>query len=169
VATDAVLGDPNPDRFGSLSLRGRYKGLGLLVTADYQTGAQGVNVDDVLRFFNGVQDEDRFPNPNNEETPPALTQGLSFFNLAGVWAEDTDYLKVRLISLDYQLPEQILPVGIRSARVGASVTNPFNFVESSFDPEVTGSDNAAGTVSGIFGFGTVSPPRQWSFTLNIGL
>ena len=169
VATDAVLGDPNPDRFGSLSLRGRYKGLGLLVTADYQTGAQGVNVDDVLRFFNGVQDEDRFPNPNNEETPPALTQGLSFFNLAGVWAEDTDYLKVRLISLDYQLPEQILPVGIRSARVGASVTNPFNFVKSSFDPEVTGSDNAAGTVSGIFGFGTASPPRQWSFTLNVGL
>ena len=169
VATNSVLGDPNPDRFGSLSLSARYKGLSLLATADYQTGAQGVNVDDVLRFFSGVQDEDRFPNPDNDPVPPSLTQGLPFTSLAGVWAEDTDYLKVRLIALNYRVPQRLLPDQLRSVRVGASVTNPLNFVKSSFDPEVTGSENAAGTVSGVFGFGTISPPRQWTFSLNLGL
>jgi hypothetical protein len=48
------------------------------------------------------------------------------------------------------------------------VKNPFNFVESTFDPEVNGSENAQGTVAGAFGFGTVSPPRQYTFTLNLG-
>jgi hypothetical protein len=57
---------------------------------------------------------------------------------------------------------------VRSIRLGASVKNPFNFVESTFDPEVNGSENAQGTVAGAFGFGTVSPPRQYTFTLNLG-
>jgi len=164
----AVIGDPNPDQFGSMSMRARYKSLSLFVSADYQLGAQGINTDDVLRFFSGVADEGRFPNPNNDEVPPALAQGFSFFDLASVWVEDTDYLKVRNISLGYRVPEGLLPGQLSSLRLRAGVTNPFNFVKSRFDPEITGSDNAAGTVSGVFGFGTVSPPRQWTFSVNMG-
>jgi TonB-dependent SusC/RagA subfamily outer membrane receptor len=169
IEQNAVLGDPNPDLFGSMSLQARYKGLSLFASADYQRGAQGVNVDDVLRFFSGVQDEDRFPNPEGLDTPPALAGDATFFDLAGVWVEDTDYLKVRLISLDYRIPASVLPSQLRSLSVGASVTNPLNFTSSSFDPEVSGSENAAGTVAGVFGFGTISPPRQWTLTLNVGL
>ena len=173
VKTDAVLGNPNPDQFGSLGLTARYKGLTLRATADYQMGSQGINTDEVLRFFKfgqGVNalNEGTLPNPNDELFPPAVQQGFSFFSLAGAFVEDTDYLKVRNIALSYQVPERILPSTVRSIRVGASVKNPFNFAESTFDPEVNGSENAQGTVAGAFGFGTISPPRQYTFTLNLG-
>lgn len=190
VERNVQLGDPNPDQFGSLSLNGRYKGLSLRVTADYQRGAQGVNPDDLLRAlsFANTQDEDRFPNPDSYEPPaiaeqigfgdlpPALLQvaglespAISFFDVAGAFVEDTDYLKVRNISLNYRVPNSILPGTVRSVRLGVGAQNPFNFVKSSFDPEVTGSETAAGTVGGVFGYRTVSPPRQYTFTLNIGL
>jgi len=206
VERDVQLGDPNPDQFGSLTLSGRYKGLTLRATADYQRGAQGVATTDVLRTFTfeNIQDDGRFPNPEDfnpytdtplEGTPldeqfgnfpPALLQlaGLmpgqilgtsdaampvTFFDLAGAYVEDTNYLKVRNISLNYRVPGSILPGTVRSVRLGASVQNPFNFVQSSFDPEVTGSQTAAGRVGGVFGYRTISPPRQYTFTLNVGL
>ena len=160
---NVFLGDPNPELFGSLGLSARYKNLNLFVTADYQTGAQGVAVDDVLRFFGGVQDEGRIPTDSEGN----ITVGPSdFFDLAGLWVEDTDYLKVRLISLSYDLPRRLMPQQIRSLRIGASVTNPFNFVNSSFDPEVSG--NSGGEVGGVFGFGTESPPRRFLFNLRLG-
>jgi hypothetical protein len=55
---------------------------------------------------------------------------------------------------------------IQSVRVGATVSNPLNFVSSSFDPEVSG--NSGGEVGGVFGYGTESPPRQYLFNLRIG-
>lgn len=173
VQTDAVLGNPSPDKFGSVGLTARYKGLTLRATADYQTGAQGINVDEVLRFFKLFQgvnalNEGTLPNPNNETFPPAVQQGFSFTSLAGVFVEDTDYLKVRNISLNYRVPESILPTAVRSVRLGASVKNPFNFTTSTFDPEINGSENSQGTVSGAFGFAQISPPRQYTFTLNLG-
>lgn len=173
VEEDAVLGDPNPDQFGSVSLSGRYRGLHLRVTADYQRGAQGVDLNDPVRLQEGIQDNDRFPNPNDEPVPPALQQvrtgEYSFEDLAGVWVEDTDYLKVRTISLSYDLPGGVLPSTVRSVRVGGHVQNPFNVVESGFDPEVDGSQTAAGTVGGVFAFRTISSPRRYTFTLEVGL
>jgi TonB-dependent SusC/RagA subfamily outer membrane receptor len=173
IIVDDVAGNPNPDYFGSLSLSARYKGLSLRTTADYQLGAQGVATDDVLRLLSGIPDADRFPNPNNEPLAPAVQQVLAgeqnFFNLGGAFVEDTDYLKVRLISLNYRVPQSLLPNALRSLRVGVSASNPFNFVSSSFDPEVSGSENGAGTVGSVFGYRTISPPRQFTFSVNVGL
>ena len=175
VERDAVLGSPLPDLFGTLGLNARILGrVDLLVSADYQLGAQGIAVDDVLRFFNGNQDEDRFPTAPDGSIP-ALSQG-SFFDLAGVWVEDTDFLKVRLISVGYDVPSQWFrnPI-VRSLSVGVRAVNPFNVVASSFDPEVTGDNGQSGTGGvqngvnlGVFGFGTESPPRQFLFNLKAG-
>ena len=176
VERNAVLGDPLPDLFGNLSLNlTLWNRLRLFTVADYQMGAQGIAVDDVLRFFFGVQDDDRFP-VAPDGTIPALTQA-SFFDLAGVWVEDTDFLKVRLISLGYTIPEKYYQSKlIKSIDVGVRVMNPFNFVKSSFDPEITGdnglSDRPELTVQdglnlGVFGFGTESPPRQFLFDLKV--
>ena len=173
IEFNAAIGDPNPDQFGSINLSGRYKGLSVRATADYQIGAQGIATTDVLRTLSGFPDEGRFPNPDNEDFAPAVQQlfagEVSFFNLAGAYVEDNDYLKVRNISLNYRFPESLLPNGVRSIRVGASARNPFNFVESSFDPEITGSETAAGTAGGVFGYRTISPPRRFTFTLNVGV
>jgi hypothetical protein len=124
-------------------------------------------------LLSGIPDADRFPNPNNEPLAPAVQQVLAgeqnFFNLGGAFVEDTDYLKVRLISLNYRVPQSLLPNALRSLRVGVSASNPFNFVSSSFDPEVSGSENGAGTVGSVFGYRTISPPRQFTFSVNVGL
>ena len=175
VERNAVLGSPLPDVFGTLGLYARvFERVELLMSADYQFGAQGIAVDDVLRFFGGVQDADRFPTAPDGSIP-ALSQG-TFFDLAGVWVEDTDFLKVRLISLSYDVPTRWLrnPV-VRSLGLGARVVNPFNVVASSFDPEVTGANGQSGTGGvqngvnlGVFGFGTESPPRQFLFSLKAG-
>ncbi|MEX2407694.1 MAG: hypothetical protein WD489_01175, partial [Rhodovibrionaceae bacterium] len=82
---------------------------------------------------------------------PALLRRQAF--LAGAWAENADYLKVRLISLNYRLPERWYSAGkIRSIDVGFRIVNPFNFVTSSFDPEVTGINTIAqgGLNVGVF-------------------
>lgn len=160
VENNADLGSPIPDYFGSVSLSGSYKNLSLIVTSDYQVGAQGVNVDEVLRFFSGLQD-DRIPAGSLNE---------NFFDLAGVWVEDTDYFKIRLIALNYNLPTSILNNAVRGVRVGFSVSNPFNFYSSNFDPEVTGagiSRGQGGLGVGGFGFSTESSPRNYLGTLKI--
>lgn len=163
VINNDVLGSPIPDIFGSLSINSNYKRLSFTMTADYQLGAQGVAVDDVLRFFSGLSDEGRIPENAN---PPG-----GFFDLASVWVENTDYFKIRLFSLGYTLPEKFYQNIARSVRLGFTVTNPVNFATSSFDPEVSGAGLTRGGQGGIgvggFGFGTESPPRQFMGSINI--
>lgn len=163
VEQNANLGSPIADMFGTLSLNFTYKKrLSLFVSGDYQQGAQGVAVDDVLRYFSGVQDEGRIPDNSLNE---------SFFDLAGVWVEDTDYLKIRNISLFYSLPGKFYGNVFKKVDVGFNVINPFNFYSSSFDPEVTGAGIGAQGAFGAggFGFGTESAPRTYLATVRISL
>ena len=187
IEQGAVLGSPLPDLFGTLGLDLRYKRLSLMISADYQRGAQGGALDEVLRFSaerarladdlsDGTLDgpvvqitDGRIP----EATLLKAAQGVPGYNhanLAGVWIEDTDYLKVRQIALGYTLPERVLPALLRQATLRFAVTNPFNFAASTFDPETSGTSVTAqnGVNVGGFGYATESAPRQYSFTLNVG-
>lgn len=164
IERNAYLGLTFAPHFGTFNVSYSYKGkLSILVNGDYQMGGQGVNVDDVLRFFGGVEDEDRFP----EEVQG---QGLSFFDLAGFWVEDANYLKIRNIALSYRF-DDVFDGRVRSMEVGFSVLNALNFVSSSFDPDATGAGIATqgGFAGGGFGFGTESAPRMYLGTLRIGL
>jgi len=174
VERNAELGSPLPDVFGTFGLSATlFDRLRLFVTADYQIGAQGVAVDDVLRFFNGFADDDRIPTDadGNVQVGPA-----DFFDIAGVWVEDTDFLKIRLISASYTVPERwFRNPYVRDLEVGVRVVNPFNFVQSSFDPEVTGANGLSGEGGvqdgvnlGVFAFGTESPPRQFLVNVKLG-
>ena len=205
----ADLGKPLPDVFGNLGLTARFRTLTLVVSADYQLGAEGINVDDVLRYFGetgriageipaadraalragwidgdaeaiariaeietGAVDLTQGGVPARSLVLSALgVPGYSFTNLAGAWVEPADYLKVRQISLSYRLPARALGGLARSARVQASVINPFNVVTSNFDPEVTGSNASEqnGVNVGGFGYGTESPPRRFLVSLSLGL
>jgi TonB-dependent starch-binding outer membrane protein SusC len=158
---NAFLGSAQPDYFGNTSLSATFfQRLSFDINAAYQVGAQGINVDEVLRYFGGLQD-DRIPEP-------ALTQA-NFFQLAGVWVEDTDFFKVRNISLSYRVPERFYSSFFKNLEVGFNAINPLNYVASDFDPEITGAgarrQNAV-TVGG-FGFGTESAPRQFLGTLRV--
>jgi TonB-dependent starch-binding outer membrane protein SusC len=163
VEQNANLGSPIADVFGTLSLNFTFKKrISVFVSGDYQQGAQGVAVDDVLRYFGGVQDEGRIPDNSLAE---------SFSDLAGVWVEDTDYLKVRNISVFYTLPSNLYGKVFKKIDVGVNVINPFNFVSSSFDPEITGAGIGAQGAFGAggFGFGTESAPRSFIATVRLSL
>ncbi|RPE08095.1 TonB-dependent receptor [Chitinophaga lutea] len=159
---NANLGSPIPKHSGSVGLSFTFKQrLTLYANGDYQSGAYGVNVDEVLRFFNGLSD-DRIPEASRDE---------SFFDLAGVWVEKTNYFKVRNISLNYQVPEKYVDRVFKGLEVGFMITNPINIYSSKFDPEVTGSgaNIQNGLTVGGFGFGTESSPRQFIGTLRVKL
>ncbi len=157
VENDAVLGNPTPDGYGTFGINLGYKRISFFASADYQYGAQGVAVDDVLRFFGGAADEGRIP----EGAPTD-----NFFNLSNFWVEDTDFLKVRNLGIQYSVPTDNLPFS--RLRVGFTARNPLVFATSSFDPEITGSGIAAqnGFAAGGFGYGTESAPEQYLFNID---
>ncbi|MEM7573093.1 MAG: TonB-dependent receptor plug domain-containing protein [Bacteroidota bacterium] len=158
----ANLGKTNPDGYGTLGFNFRWKRLNIFGSADYQYGAQAVAVDDVLRFFGGVADEDRFP-PEIAATP-----GLSFFDLAGYWVEDANFFKVRNLGISYSLNVDNTPFSY--LKLGFNVRNPIVTGSASFDPEVTGAGLQAqnGFSGGGFGFGTESAPKQFLFSVDFG-
>lgn len=158
VERNAFLGNPTPDGYGSVGLDFRYKSLTFFTSGDYQYGAQGVNVDDVLRYFRGINDEGRIPENSLNE---------SFFDLAGVWVEDADFFKIRNIGVQYAIPSASLPDAFKRLSVAFNAINPLSFATSSFDPEVTGAGIGVqgGFSAGGFGYGTISNPRRFIFTL----
>jgi outer membrane receptor protein involved in Fe transport len=160
VEANAVLGNPNPTSYGNVGFNFRWKNLTLFGSSDFQRGASGVAVDDVLRYFGGVNDPTRIPaNAANE----------SFFDLAGVWVEDADFFKVRNIGISYNIPTANIEA-LSRLTVGLNFRNPYVRASSSFDPEVTGSGISAqdGFAAGGFGFGTESAPKQVLFNVRIG-
>jgi TonB-dependent SusC/RagA subfamily outer membrane receptor len=167
VEQNANLGSAIPDVFGSFGLNLSYKGtIQLFVSGDYQVGAEVVNPNEVLRFSRGLGDD----------RVPAASTGASFFDLASVWVENGDYLKIRNIAVSYNLPSSWFGNRIRNASIGLSALNPFNFVSGPVDPEVNGAGapaNLPGTNTaaqglvtvGGFSYGTYSAPRQFVGTL----
>ncbi len=160
VQPNADLGSTVADLFGSFGLNFNYKSLGFNVTGDYQSGGNIVNTTEVLKFIRGVPD-DRYPQG----------AGSNFFDLAGIWVEDASYVKVRLITLDYTLPQEWYSGIVRSINIGASAVNPFNFVANNVDPEVSGAGigGQGATEVGVGGFvyGTESQPRQFLGSIKI--
>jgi outer membrane receptor protein involved in Fe transport len=168
VQENANLGSPIPDAFGNLGINLSYKKkLQLFISGDYQFGSEIINTNEVLRFFRGLGDS-RIPD---------ASLGESFFDLAGVWVQNGNYLKVRNIALTYTLPNAWFGNRVRNATLGFSALNPFNFVGSKYvDPELTGAGApgllpgtntpAQGIVTvGGFHYGTFSAPRQFIGTL----
>lgn len=165
VERNAYLGTTFAPSFGTFGLDYTFNNkLNVFLNGDYQFGGQGVNVDDVLRYFGGVNDEDRFP---QEVLDAGIT---SFFDLAGYWVEDANYIKVRAIGAEYNFGS-VLDSRIKGLRFGLTVQNPFNWASSSFDPDVSGSGFSVqnGFAGGGFGFGTQSAPRIYLATLRVNL
>lgn len=159
VERNAFLGDTNPDGYGTFGLNFSWKRLSFFASADYQYGAQAAALDDVLRFFNGVIDEDRIP---------LAAQSTNFTDLAGVWIEDTDFIKVRNIGLAYNF--NVANMRLRKLEIGFNMRNPIVWGTATFDPEITGAGITAqdGFASGGFGYGTESVPKEFLLSLRLG-
>lgn len=168
VQQNVNLGSPLPKAFGNFGVNLAFrKKVQLFIGGDYQVGAEIVNTNEVLRYANGYSDN----------RVPEASIGESFFDLAGVWVEKADYLKIRNIAISYSLPSALFGKVIKNASIGFSAINPFNFVSGdTIDPELTGA-GAPGALPGTntpaqqvvtvggFNFGTFSAPRQFIGTL----
>lgn len=158
VETNASVGTPIAPNFGSLSINTTYKRFNLFVTGDYQTGGHTVVVDDVLRYFAGAS-----------TVIPENLSDVSFFDLAALWVQSSDYLKIRNIALSYDVPTAVIGNAVKRMSIGFNVTNPINFFRADVDPEVSGAgfgtQNSFG--AGGFGFGTESLPRTYLGTVRI--
>jgi outer membrane receptor protein involved in Fe transport len=159
VERNAFLGDTNPDGYGTFGVNFSWKRLSFFASADYQYGAQSAALDDVLRFFNGIIDENRIP-------PAAQT--TNFTDLAGLWIEDTDFVKVRNIGLAYNF--NVAGTKLRKLELGINMRNPLVWGSSTFDPEITGAGITPqdGFASGGFGYGTESQPKEFLFSVRLG-
>ncbi|MGM0506496.1 MAG: carboxypeptidase-like regulatory domain-containing protein [Bacteroidota bacterium] len=164
VEFDEPLGSPLPDLFGSLGFTADWRSWSLLASADYQLGAQGVDMDEIFRFIGGHQDG-RVPEQAVEDA------GGNYTLFSSEWVEDTDYLKVRFVSLGYELPESWLGNRFRSLSLALTATNPLNWTRANFDPEVSGQGVSRGQGEigvGGFAIGTLSSPRQYTLRIRAG-
>ncbi|NND78124.1 MAG: TonB-dependent receptor [Flavobacteriales bacterium] len=153
---NALLGNSFAPRFGSISLNYSFdKKLNVFATSDYQYGGTNVDLSFLLRHLRGV---------DNTGIPEDLIGTTSPFNYVNFVAKSSNFFKVRNIGAAYDLSSIIDGKlgGLSNIRVGLSMTNPFSWTASNFDPEVTGSGigDQNGFGSGGFAYGTESAPRQ---------
>ena len=173
IEQNAVLGQTFSPSFGNFSLSYTFNNkLSFFVNGDYQYGGQGVAVDDVLRFFGGVNDPARFGQDIDAFQAANADNPLSFFDLASTFVEDTDFIKIRNIGGSYNFGNLIKE--IKDVKLGFNVSNPIALSSTTFDPEATGSGQGVagqqgGFTGGGFGFGTESTPVVYTLSLKFSL
>jgi hypothetical protein len=170
IVSNTYLGNPTPDKFGnfsaSLSLGQR---LTLGADGSYQYGAQTSSFDRGFRYLYGVK--------GTENDVPAAALAQYNGDRSAIWLlvsnqfiEKTDFVALRHLTVDYRVTPRFLPPGAKDMRISFSVTNPFEWAASSFDPQVDLSgamDQGGATVGGI-NYSTDSQPRTYLLTLRFG-
>ncbi len=163
------LGKPTADKFGSF---GASLGLGERLTlsmgADYQFGSQQQSFDRAFRFLYGVKGTDDYV-PEAAVTQYG-TRSAIWQQVMNLWVENTDYVTVRTITADYRLNERLLPGLATDARIAFSVTNPFRWTASNWDPEtdLATAGGQGGAAVGGYNYATDSAPRSFILTLRFG-
>ena len=168
------LGDSNPDYEYGLSTNLSYGGLDLSV---FFQGVQGREVNvaefksftDFTSFFRGENYGSRVldayspktgQNLNSDIPSPTLSDTNGELRTSSYLIEDGSYLKLREVTLGYNLPEAVTgPLNLNRARLYARGENLFT-VETGTD-EFTGPDPETTNF-------TFPRPRQWTFGVRLG-
>lgn len=161
--TQAYLGSTIPELFGNIGLNLSYKNFSLFANANYQTGGYAANWDAQFRYNYGASD-DYIPQAEIEKNGRT-----NWLNLTNYFVEKTDYLKIRAIGLTYNLSPKSKSV-YQGITFGFTVSNPFNFTSSSFDPEATISGAAqgqGGASTGGIAYATYSSPKQFIGSIKV--
>ncbi|AUP77590.1 TonB-dependent receptor plug domain-containing protein [Flavivirga eckloniae] len=153
---NSVLGKTFAPNFGSFGLNYTWKDFNFFTTGDYQFGGKSIELSFLLRHRRKV---------DNTGIPEDLVGTTSPFDYVNYFTFDSDFVKIRNIGVSYNFGDKLKI--FTNVSFGITVTNPFNWVAGSFDPETTGSGigNQNGFSSGGFAFGTESPPRTFISSL----
>ncbi|PXX28219.1 SusC/RagA family TonB-linked outer membrane protein [Arenibacter sp. ARW7G5Y1] len=157
-----VLGDPNPDWFGSLINEVSYKDFSLRVQFD---AVQGY---DVFNWNRRLLDNVLFGGGYNvgQELLGNLPKGYggAQANIFEEFVEDGSFVKLREVGLSYNFtPKWDFIDNVELSLVGRNLVSWDNY--SGWDPEVS----AAGQSNGVrgFDFATVPIPKTYQFGVNV--
>jgi TonB-linked SusC/RagA family outer membrane protein len=182
------VGNPLPDFFGGITNNFSYKGFDLGIFFQYTYGndlynlaaeglggyqSLGANVSatsPATNIFQEVYDQRWTSTNTNSKYPRAVGGARGTFNTqrSTRYLEDGSYLRLKNLTLGYQLPKSILnKVKVANARLFVTGQNILTFTNyTGFDPEVAASF-AVGN-SGV-DQGSIPQFKTYTFGINIGL
>lgn len=169
-----IIGDPNPDFLFGLSNRFAYRNFDLSV---FLQGSYGNDIFNATRIeTEGMIDAknqsrqvlNRWRAPGQEtDIPRAVADNTDNSILSTRFVEDGSYLRVKSITLGYELPSSVIQrLNIKSLRFHVSAENLLTFTNyTGYDPEV----NAFGTSNIALGvdYGTYPHTRNLIFGVNV--
>lgn len=164
VEAIAHLGNPLPDRFGTVGLDMGYgQNLTFNLSADWQTGAQMHSFNRQFRYLHGL-DDPYIPDAMNEQS-----RGANWLRMTDQFVEDTDYLMFRNLSIRYSLPQQYAQRFADGIDVGFSVQNLGGWWSSSFNPESdhSGAQSQGAATVGGFNYASDPSPRTFLTTISV--
>jgi TonB-linked SusC/RagA family outer membrane protein len=154
------LGDTEPDFRMGFSNSFRYRGWSLSFLLDWQKGSDVINL---TRFIYDL-------GQNSPDYVGAGEQRLKDWSTnAGVYIEDASFLKMREITLTYQLPDAWVTQvpKVKSARVSLSARNVFTLTGySGLDPEVSNFGNQA--IARNIDVAPFPPSRSFWTSIDVG-
>ncbi|MEW5918862.1 MAG: SusC/RagA family TonB-linked outer membrane protein, partial [Gemmatimonadota bacterium] len=145
VVTRAI-GEANPDFRMSFSNDVTWRGFTARALLEWQKGGDVINLTKLLYDFGQVTEDYADPIPGASDTK-GERRLAGFGKHAATYVEDGSYVKMREISLSYDVPRSLTSGiwgGIRSARVSFSGRNLLRWTDyTGLDPEVSNFGNQA--------------------------
>lgn len=177
-----IVGNPYPDFYGSLANKFAYKdfdfGIDLQFTygndiySSWKTGNSAGHQGSASNAILKSEWDDRWTAEGTSNSiPRAVSEGAASAHntLAGTsrYVEDGSFLRIKNITLGYNLPISLLKkIDISRCRIYATVNNLYTFTKyDGFDPEVTSSPTQA-TSRGV-DMATIPQLRSFVFGLNL--
>jgi TonB-linked SusC/RagA family outer membrane protein len=169
-ADKTIIGDPNPDFFGSLSTSLSYKRIGLSAFFTYCVGNDAFNyvrymTESMYTYGNQLTSVlNRYGSGTQNNVMPRASFGDPTGNavFSDRWIEDASYLRLKQLTLYYTLPESRFYKGLK---IFLTAYNAFTVTQySGYDPEFMYMNNPF-----YMGIDYGSLPQTRSFILGIKL
>ena len=165
------IGDANPDFIFGMTNTLRWKGLSLsfLITGSYGNDIYNVSKVDMIGMHNAANQlkdaVNRWRVPGMETDIPKAGEAYNIKS-STMWVEDGSYLKVKNITLSYDIPSKLLrKVGIARIQPYVTLANMFTLTRyTGYDPEM--SQYSAATNMGI-DYGTYPNVKTATFGVNV--
>lgn len=168
-----VIGNPNPDFVWGFTTNVNYKNWTLNLVWN---GVHGVDVLNSVKYltYGGARDAtnrdvlNRWTPENQNSNIPGYTTTSVLVRQSDQWIEDGSYVKLRNVTLNYEVPLKALSIerGISSLNAYVTVQNALVFTKySGYDPESL--SNTADRAGG-FDQGGYPIPRTFIFGLAMG-
>ena len=167
-----IVGNSNPDFYGGLQNTLVYKGFDLSAFLQFSYGNDIFNerkllstrtqVDNAYSSYANAWSED------NRDTDIPVPQAQNAQASTSFAVEDASFLRLKNLSLGYQMNPEQLGISMESFRVYVTVNNLFQIVSdeySNYDPEV----NTQGTNDRLRGYDNIAYPYARTFLFGIDL